>query len=71
MSANPKETRLLAEAEMLPDELVDVPLPALERAAIVRSMRKHGSTRVVALHLGVSVRKIQYRVAQYRREGWL
>ncbi len=55
----------------LPEELVDVPLGLLEPAAIIRSMRRHQSTTKVAKALGVSVRKIQYRVARYRRDGWL
>lgn len=61
----------LAKLLGFPDSLIDVPLREIERAAIVMSMRRHKSTAKVAKLLGVSVRKIQYRVARYRREGWL
>lgn len=57
--------------DTLPADLVDVPLWFLERAAIVQSWRKHKSSKKVAHALGVSIRKIQYKLAKYRKAGWL
>lgn len=66
------ELTLTPEAALLPDELVDVPLDTLEEAAIIRSMHRHkGNTKRVSEALGVSIRKIQYRAAQYRKDGRL
>lgn len=57
---------------ILPESLVAVPLDVLERVAIIQALRLcKGNRREVAKALNVSIRKVQYRVREYKREGFL
>ena len=43
----------------------------LERKAILATVRKHGGNRAAAAsELGISIRKLYYRLGQYRRNGF-
>lgn len=68
--------------EHLPDQLArrqaDVSLglaglsmDEVERAAILETYEATGNMKEAAQLLGVSIRKVQYRLKRYRAEGWL
>ena len=49
---------------------VIVPLAELEREAILRALQIHRGNRTAAARaLGISVRKLQYRIKEYARQG--
>jgi DNA-binding NtrC family response regulator len=47
-------------------------LEAVERRHILAVLEKnHGNRAATAAELGISLRKLYYRLGQYQREGWL
>ena len=51
--------------------LAGLSMDEVERAAILETYEATGNIKGAAQLLGISVRKVQYRLKQYREQGWL
>lgn len=73
LSANEKDAeKIPAEATELPDENEPATLEDIERRHILAALeRNNGNRAATAKELGISVRKLYYRISQYQEEGLL
>ncbi len=56
----------------LPATLVNLPISVIERAAILQALNANqGNKRITAEKLGISLRCLQYRLADFRKAGWI